>query len=148
MPLDATSRSISAGSQSPYIPLITNNPAFQVEIVPLDGRMEQKPNQRDDTKQQLSIKIGDTIRGEEVSETRKKGRAVLGRVLQIEMEDGAVAAYKIITQRGKEVFVDPSTSTKIKIHGEALPGAPNTNAAMEHRILLFEEWNVIQKSSR
>lgn len=149
MPLDGARRHIATGSQSPAIPLITNNPVFQVGIIPLDGRMEQKPNQKDDTAQQLSIKIGDTIRGEEVSQTRKKGAAVIGKVLQVQLEDGAVSAYKIITQRGKEVFVDPSTSTKIKLHGDfVLPTVPNTNGAMEHRVVLFEEWKLIQKSSR
>ena len=144
MPIDYGSRNIIAGGSSPYIPLITNNPAFQVEIIPLDGRLEQKPNQKNDTQQQLAIKIGDTIRGEVTSNTRKVGEKVLGRVLQIQQEDGEIVGYKVITKRGKEVMVDPTTTTKIQVHGESLPGSPNTNANFESRVMLFEEWKAIQ----
>jgi hypothetical protein len=148
MPLDYTSRNITAGATSPYIPLITNNPAFQVSIVPLDGRMEQKPNQKDDTRKQQEIKIGDTIRAEVVSKTKKKGEKVTGRVLQVEMTDGAATAFKIITQRGKEVLVDPTTASKIEVHGEPIPGGINTGTTLEHRTLLFEEWKMTHKVTR
>jgi len=146
MPLDYGSRNIIAGGSSPYIPLITNNPAFQVEIVPMDGRLEQKPNQKDDTQQQVAIKIGDTIRGEVVSSTRQAGEKVLGRVLQVVEDGGEVTAYKVITKRGKEVMVDPTTATKIQVHGESLPGSPDTNPNFESRVMLFEEWKVFRKT--
>lgn len=140
MPLDYGSRNITSGSNSPYIPLITNNPAFQVEIVPLDGRMEQHPNQKDDSAQQEAIKVGDTIRGESLSKTRKRGEKVMGRVLGIEKENNEIVSFKIITQRGEEVHVDPTTATKIQVNGNTITGSPDTNTTFEHRILLFEEW--------
>ena len=49
MPLNPNSRNITAGGSSPYIPLITNNPSFQVAIIPLNVSMEQKPIQNDDS---------------------------------------------------------------------------------------------------
>jgi len=145
MPLEPGSRNISAGGASPYIPMITNNPAFQVKIVSLNGNLEQSARQKDGRKQIESIKIGDIVRGEEVSHTRKRGKQVLGRVLQVNMEDGGVVSYKIITQRGKEVLLDPTTATKIDVNGED----PNPMSAPQtqlegyepvERVLLYEQW--------
>jgi hypothetical protein len=145
MPLDYTSRTISAGGSSPYIPLITNNPAFQVKIVPLDGRMEQKPNQKDDGQQQKAIQVGDSIRGEELSREEKSGERVMGKVLAIEVENGAITSYKVITSRGKEVLVDPSTAVKIDLHGEdpEPTSAPQTQLEKyypKESVKLYEEW--------
>jgi hypothetical protein len=146
MPIDYGSRNITAGGSSPYIPMVTNNPAFQVKIIPVDGAMEQKPNQKNDASQQEAIKVGDTIRGEEVSKTRKRGKQTLGRVIGIEHENQTVVAYKIINQRGKEVLVDPTTATKMD--DEGLVGAPNTNPneqyAPKEKVLLYEEWKFNQ----
>lgn len=139
MPLNYTQRNITSGSQSPMVPLITNNPAFAVKIVPLDGKMEQKPNQKNDANPE-KIRVGDTIRGEIMSRTRKRGENVIGRVLQIELEDNAVVAFKVITQRGKDVQLDPSTVIKLDTHKEGPKGSPDTNAAFESHIMLYEEW--------
>lgn len=144
MPLDPSNRSIIAGGQSPYIPLITNNPAFQVAIVPLDGSMEQKPNQTSDADQQRAVKIGDTIKGQEVSQTKKSGPAIIGRVLGIEMEEGQITGYKVMSQKSKEIIIDPSTATKIELNGEdPLPSAPQTqleNYQPTNKVLLYEQW--------
>lgn len=145
MPLEPGSRNIVAGGASPYIPLVTNNPAFQVEIIPMDGTLEEKPRQKDGRKEIESIKIGDIVRGEEVSRTRKRGKQVLGRVLQVNMEDGGVVSYKIITQRGKEVLLDPTTATKIDVNGEdpSPMSAPQTQLEgyePTERVLLYEQW--------
>jgi len=145
MPIDYTSRNIVAGGASPYIPLITNNPAFQIEIIPLDGRLEQKPGQKSGAAQQKAIKIGDTVRGEIVSQTRKSGDRVMGKVLAIEIDNGSVTAYKVMTVRGKEVLVDPSTAVKMDLHGEdPVPtSAPQTQLEAYQptaRVKLYEEW--------
>jgi len=121
------------------VPLVTNNPAFSVKIVALDGSMEQKPNQRN-TANPEAVKIGDTVRGEVLSKTKKRGENVIGRVLQVELEDNAVASFKVITQRGEEVHLDPSTVIKLDTHKEGPAGSPDTNAAFENRIMLYEEW--------
>jgi hypothetical protein len=149
MPLDYTSRNIQAGATSPYIPLITNNPAFQVKIVAMDGKLEAKPNVKDDKEQQMAIKIGDTIRGEVISKTRKKGENVLGKVLQVVLDDGEVTAYKVITKRGKEVMVDPTTAAKIEINGQKqIASIDTTNPTLENRIMLYEEWKYNQQINR
>ena len=145
MPLDPGSRNIAAGGASPYIPWITNNPAFQVQIVPLDGGLEQKPNQKDDKSTQDAVKIGDVIRGEEVSRTKKRGKNVLGRVLQVEMKGGEIVSYKIITQRGEEVLIDPTTATKIDLNGEDPEPTSAQQTQLEGyaptaKVLLYEQW--------
>lgn len=145
MPLDPGSRNIAAGGASPYIPLITNNPAFQVQIIPLDGGLEQKPNQKDDKQNQDAVKIGDVIRGEEVSRTKTRGKNTLGRVLQVELKGGEIVSYKIITQRGKEVLIDPTTATKIDLNGEdpSPVSAPQTQLEGYEptaKVMLYEQW--------
>ena len=156
MPLDYGSRNIVAGGSSPYIPLITNNPAFQVKIVPLDGRMEQKPNQKGDADQQKAVQVGDTVRGEELSKGRIRGKNVIGRVIAIETDAGSITGYKIIDQRGHDVILDPTTTTKIDLNGEdPIPQtAPQTqleNYSPENSVMLYEEWRlskVIQRTSK
>ena len=144
MPIDYTNRNITAGGSSPYIPLITNNPAFQVEIIPLDGRLEQKPNSKDGTQQQKAIKIGDTIRGEVVNKAEKRGERVMGKVLAIEVANGSITGYKVMTVRGKDTIVDPSTAVKIDLHGEdPMQSAPQTQLEKYQpveRVKLYEEW--------
>lgn len=144
MPIDYTNRNITAGGSSPYIPLITNNPAFQVEIIPLDGRLEQKPSHTDDKKQQDAIKISDTVRGEVVSKAEKRGERVMGKVLAINVDNGSITGYKVMTVRGKEALVDPSTAVKIDLHGEnSVQSAPQTQLEKYQpveRVKLYEEW--------
>jgi hypothetical protein len=146
MPLDYGSRNLVAGNNSPYIPLVTDNPAFKVAIIPVDGRFEEKPNAKDDRRQQEEIKIGDTIRGEILSGTAKKGKLVLGKVLQVERAGGEITSYKIITQRGKELEVDPTSAYRLDIHATSNNGDVNTNPPTmfrESRVMLFEEWKQV-----
>jgi len=145
MPLNPNSRNITAGGSSPYIPLITNNPAFQVAIVPLNGAMEQKPNQKDDSAQQQSIKVGNTIRGNEVRTGEEEENKCIGKVIAIIQDEGSVTGYKILDQHGKEIIIDPSTATQIELNGEdpAPMSAPQTqleNYAPTHKILMYEQW--------
>jgi len=152
MPLDYTSRNITSGGASPYIPLITNNPAFQVEIVPLDGRMEQKPNQKSDAAQQNAVQVGDTVRGEILSKGAVRGKNVMGKVLAVETDGGSITGYKIIDQRGREVVLDPTTVTKSNVHGEdPIPSAPQTQLehyAPKNSVMIYEEWQLAQALQR
>ena len=152
MPLDYGSRNITAGGASPYIPMITNNPAFQVEIVPLDGRMEQKPNQKNDAAQQNAVQIGDTVRGEILSKGKVRGKNVIGKVLAIETDSGSFTGYKIIDQRGQEVVLDPTTVTKSNVHGEdPIPSAPQTKLESytpKKGVMLYEEWRLARALQR
>ena len=141
MPLDYGSRNLVSGNNSPYIPLVTDNPAFKVAIIPVDGRFEEKPNAKDGTEEIESIKIGDTIRGEISSQTNKRGKRVLGHVIQIEQENNNITAYKVITRDGENCFIDPSTATKIDVRPDSGLGGYNPNPVVESRnVLLYEEW--------
>jgi exosome complex RNA-binding protein Csl4 len=111
----------------------------------MDGALEQKPRQKSGRAEIEKVKIGDIVRGEEVSGTRKRGKQVLGRVLQVNLQDGGIVSYKIITQRGKEVLLDPSTVTKIDVNGEdpSPMSAPQTQLESYEpveRVLLYEQW--------
>lgn len=132
MPVTFSGRSINTGNLSPMIPIVANNPAFTVKIIPVDGRFEQKPNQKQDAQQQLAIKIGDYIRGEELSKTRKDGRLVAGKVLQVLKNNQDIYAYKILDSKGKEVLVDPSTAGK--------EGDQSIVGANESYVLTYESW--------
>jgi len=145
MPLQPGSRNVTAGGSSPYIPLITNNPAFKVAIVPMSGNLEEKPRQKDGSTQIEAIKIGDIVRGEELSRTKKRGKQLLGRVLQVNMENKQIVSFKIMTQRGKDAFLDPTTVTKIEVNGDdPLPmSAPQTQLEgyePQEKVLLYEQW--------
>lgn len=152
MPLNPNSRNITAGGSSPYIPLITNNPAFQVAIVPLNGAMEQKPNQKDDSGQQAAIAVGNTIRGNEVRTGEDDGDRCIGKVIAIIQDEGSIVGYKILGQNGKEVVIDPSTAFKVELNGDdpAPMSAPQTqleNYAPSHKILMYEQWK-FEKENR
>lgn len=142
MPLDYGSRSISAGNNTPFIPLVTDNPSFKVAIIPVDGRNEEKPNPLDGSEQILAIKIGDTIKGDILNGNSKKTSRVIGKVLEIQRSNGAISAYKVLNQRGDDVLVDPSTAVKIELHGDTNMSNVNTNAVSESNnyIMLYEEW--------
>ena len=144
MPLNYTSRNISAGGASPAIPLITNNPAFQVKIVPVDGSMEQQPNQKNAAQDATNIGVGDTVRGEEVSQSRKDGERVMGKVVAVITNNGSITGYKILSGKGKEVVVDPTTAIKVELNGEdPIPSAQQVQLEQytpENKVMLYEEW--------
>jgi hypothetical protein len=132
MPITLTGRSINTGNLSPMIPIVANNPAFQVKIMPVDGRLEEKPRQKQDTAEQEKIKVGDYIVGEELSETRKKGKKVSGQVIQVQMGGEDVTGYKILDGSGDEVIVDPTTAVKADHNGQV--------GANESFVLTYENW--------
>lgn len=146
MPLDYGSRNLISGNNTPFIPLVTDNPAFKVAIIPVDGRFEEKPNPKDGSKEILAIKIGDTIRGEVLSNLKKSGKRVIGKVLQIQQNNGEISAYKVLDQRGDDVLVDPTTVTKIDLHSDSDSGNVNTNPVIESKhVMLYEEWKAQSK---
>jgi hypothetical protein len=132
MPVTFSGRSVNTGNLSPMIPIVANNPAFKVRIVPVDGRMEQKPNALPDRDQQEAINIGDYISGEEVSKTRKNGRAAAGKVVQVLKNNENIYAYKILDADGKEVLIDPTTAAKEE--------AEKPVGANESYVLSYESW--------
>jgi hypothetical protein len=125
--------------------LVANNPAFKVEILPVDGRLEQKPFAKDGANQINSIKVGDSVRGHIVN----GGGDVKGKVLQVNRQNGQVVSYKVLSDGGEEVLLDPTSTEKYIEHGEEvdvvggidvndLPtnGVPNES----HRVLNYSSW--------
>jgi hypothetical protein len=96
------------------VPLVANNPAFKVEILPVDGRLEQKPFAKDGSKQIESIKVGDAVRGDVVNSSKN----VKGKVLQINQQNGEIVSYKVLSKDGEEVLIDPTTAVKFLDHGQ------------------------------
>ena len=96
-----------AGGNS-FTPIVTNNNAFNVKIVPLDGSMEEKPNQQVDTKTPTIIKVGDMVSGEIIKDGGKR----IGKVVAVQKEGESIVGYKILDEDGEEVILDPSTTKK------------------------------------
>lgn len=120
MALTLTGRSINTGNLSPMVPIVANNPAFKVQIVPVDGRNEEKAGlQKPDRTEQEAVKIGDYISGEEVSQTHERGRKVAGKVLQVIKDGQDITAYKILDEDGEDVEVDPTTAVKENPNNES-----------------------------
>jgi hypothetical protein len=141
MPITISNRSVGSGNGSLMVPLVANNPAFKVEILPVDGRLEQKPFAKDGTKQIESIKVGNTVRGQIVSTKTD----VRGRVLQINQANGQIVSYKVLTDDGEEVLLDPTTTVKYIDHGQedsVVGGNPNVSSPYNEsrRILNYSEW--------
>ena len=133
MPITLTGRSINTGNLSPMVPIVANNPAFKVAIVPIDGRYEEKAGlQKSDRAEQDAVKIGDYIAGEVASDTKKRGKKVAGKVLQVLKNNQDIYGYKILDGNGNEVVVDPTTAVKQDHHGQA--------GANESYVLTYESW--------
>jgi len=134
MPITFTGRSITTGNLSPMIPIVTNNPAFKVAIVPVDGRNEEKAGlQKPDDKEQAAIKIGNYITGEVVSDTKKKGKKAAGKVIQVLKNNQDIYGYKILDTEGNEVVIDPTTVVNQDPNGHQA----NAN---ESYVLSYENW--------
>ena len=150
MPITISNRNVGSGNGQLFVPLVANNPAFKVEIIPVDGRLEQKPFAKDDSGAINAIKVGQTIRGKIVNSDKK----VTGKVLQIQQENGQITAYKVLT-KGKEVLVDPTSATKSPEHGEDFEtvggidanqltnGVPN-----ESHVLSYSSWLTESKKNK
>jgi hypothetical protein len=142
MPITFAGRSISTGNLSPMIPIVTNNPAFQVKILPVDGRNEEKAGlQKPDDKEQAAVKIGDYIAGEVVSDTKKKGKKVAGKVTQVLKNNQDIYGYKILDTEGKEVVIDPTTVVIQDPNG-------HQGDANESYVLTYENWLAESRSSK
>ena len=145
MPLSGGVGAKSSGNQ--FTPIVTNNGAFNVKIVPLDGGMEEKPNQKVDAQAKTKIKVGDTLSGEEVKTEIKN----IGKVVAIETEDNHIVGFKILNDEGEEVILDPSTVSKHDTNnGETLPNKQPAPAVGESFIpesksstlvKSFEDWS-------
>lgn len=137
---EPVSRSIGSGFASPAYPIIANNPAFKVEIIPLASRFEQENKAKPNDKELGSIKVGDIIRGEISGGTKKKNRSVEGRVIAIDQEDETVLAFRVITKDGDEVNIDPTTAGKITGYPDDFAGQEPKSNANEKFVMTFEQW--------
>ena len=150
MPLSYNNRSYNSAGNSLLTPIITNNPAFSVQIIPVDGRLEQKPNVKSGDAQFMAIKIGDIIRGKEMSGSDQTTPDIIGRVTHIEEDsNGEILHYVVLSKEGKEVDIDPSTAQEHYDNGEPNPNVapamsggttPASSRAYENRLMNFAEW--------
>lgn len=142
MPITISNRNVGSGNGSLMVPLVANNPAFKVAILPVDGRLEQVPSAKDGSNEINAIRVGNEIQGEVVN----GGKKVSGKVLQINRQNNEIVSYKIIDKDGEEVMVDPTTAVKSDTHGEEVatiggidanpPGVSNENYAVKS----FDNW--------
>ena len=126
-------------SGNQFTPIVTNNNAFSVKIVPLDGKLEELPN-KDVQQQKDKLKIGDTISGEEVK-TEKK---VIGKVVAIETEDNHVVGYKVLDKDGEEVIIDPSTSVKHETNNGSEVGSRSSKSTMESSSFVLKSPSLVK----
>ena len=133
MPITQTGRSINTGNGSPMVPIVANNPAFKVQILPVDGAMEEKPRAKPDAAEQEAIKIGDYIYGEALSNTREKGEETAGKVLVVLQSGQEVSGYKVLDKNGKEVIIDPTTAVRDNHNGQM-------DDVVERHVLSYENW--------
>jgi hypothetical protein len=97
-------------------PLVANNPAFKVQILPVDGRLEQQPFAKNGSAEINSIKVGDSIKGDVIN----SDVSIVGKVLQINRQNGEIVSYKILSDDGKNELVDPTSALKYMDHGEEI----------------------------
>lgn len=145
MPITISNRNIGSGNGSLMTPLIQNNPTFKVEILPVDGRLEQKPFAKDGSGEINSIKVGNSISGKIVN----SDTAVEGKVLQINRQNNEVVSYKILTKDGEEVLVDPTTADKYIDHGQEVDTVGGVDAnkipqgvsnESSKKVLTYDSW--------
>jgi hypothetical protein len=137
---EPVSRSIGSGFASPAYPIIANNPAFKVEIIPLSNRFEQENKAKPNTQEIGEIKVGQMIRGEVLGGTDQKTEQVEGRVVAVDQEDETVLSFRVITKDGDEVNVDPTTASKIDGHPEDFAEETQPGDTYENDIMTYEQW--------
>jgi hypothetical protein len=137
---EPVSRSIGSGFASPAYPIIANNPAFKVEILPLSNRFEQENNAKPNTKEMGEIKIGDMIRGDVSGGTDTSTEQVEGRVVAIDQEDETVLSFRVVTEDGDEVNIDPTTASKVDGHPEDFADSDQPGDTYENRIMSYDQW--------
>jgi hypothetical protein len=122
-----------------FTPIVTNNNAFSVKIVPLDGKMEEVPN-KDVEKNKDTLKVGDMISGEEVK-TEKK---VIGKIVAIETDDNHVVGYKVLDKDGEEVIIDPSTAVKHETNDGSEVGSKSSTNTSESSIPVLKSSSLVK----
>jgi len=137
---EPVSRSIGSGFASPAYPIIANNPAFKVEIIPLSNRFEQENKAKPNTQEIGEIKVGQMIRGEVLGGTDQKTEQVEGRVVAVDQENETVLSFRVITKDGDEVNVDPTTASKIDGHPEDFAEETQPGDTYENDIMTYEQW--------
>lgn len=149
MPINISNRSVGSGNGSLMTPLLANNPAFKVEILPVDGRLEQQPSSKDGTTQIEAIRVGQAVRGQILSSKKH----VKGKVLQINRENGEVVSFKVLDSDGNEVLVDPTTTLRYDEHGQDTEAIGNpgygidNDQSNESAIPVYGDWLSSQKTS-
>jgi hypothetical protein len=144
MPITISNRNVGSGNGSLMTPLVANNPAFKVQILPVDGRLEQKPFAKNGSEEINAIKVGNSVRGDVVNSEK----SVKGKVLQINRQNGEVVSYKVLTDEGEEVLIDPTSAVKYIEHGEEVEatGGIDVNKAVPKisneslRVMSYENW--------
>ena len=144
MPITISNRNVGSGNGSLMTPILANNPAFKVEILPVDGRLEQKPFAKDGSREIEAVKVGDAVQGQIVNSKD----TVKGKVLQINRQNGEIVSYKVLDKDGEDVLLDPTTVTRYSDHGEdgeAVGGAgysiDNEDEASESfRVKGYHDW--------
>jgi len=114
MPITISNRNVGSGNGSLLTPILANNPAFKVQILPVDGRFEQKPGGKDGSAQIDAIKVGQAVRGQILSSKK----SVKGKVLQINRQNGQIVSFKVLDKDGKEELLDPTTTVKFAEAGQ------------------------------
>ena len=137
---EPVSRSIGSGFASPVYPVISNNPALKVEIIPLGNNFEQPNSAKPNTQEVGEIKVGDMIRGEIAGGTKEETKQIEGRVIGIDQQDQEVFAFRVVTVNGEEVNVDPTTASKIDGHPDDFAKETQPGSTYERRILSYQDW--------
>jgi hypothetical protein len=145
---------MASGGNPLITPIIANNPAFKVNIVPIDGRLEQKPGAKDGAAEQAAIKVGDTIKGEVLSQTREHGEHVVGKVVAIDQDNDQIIGFRVVTTDGEEVTIDPTTAQKAYTNGESTPNRymePDMDKQVDfvafESMMSYSEWLAESKKS-
>lgn len=142
MPITISNRNIGSGTGSLFTPLIANNPAFSVELLPVDGRLEQKPFAQDATTEIQAIKVGNMVHGKIVGSEKD----ITGKVVQINRANGQITSFKVISD-GDDALLDPTTVVRAQEHGqdyETVGGVDAnklaTGIANESHVMSYSSW--------
>jgi hypothetical protein len=132
-------RAITKSQGAFTTPIVTNNPVFQVKLLSVDDKMEQKGG--DSQKMQDTIKRGDKIVGQAMSDSSKK--KYKGVVQNIQKDsNGNEICYVITDEDGNQVKIDPSTAAFLDLHdtGREAGSAERNQVTESNYVMLFEDW--------
>jgi len=110
MPTGIANRNMGSGGLvgSEITTSLSGSSVFKVKLLSVDGRLEQKPFSKDDSSRINSIKVGDLVKGSPLGKSGTES----GRVLQINQANDEIVSYKVLTDDGKDILIDPTTITK------------------------------------